>query len=750
MGKTNWIGPLPKPLVPSLPRPSLSTTTAPASAPTPPPAKKTTKRDRSPEDMEPGKISTRTNKCPLPGTAEANMRTVFATLSRCKSPKARADFLAEKGLTEEDVTALELRRASSRVEKVVRNRAAAREVAMDESGLSGIQTNASDAIDLAPSQPSKLSSLFTALQERIAMESNNRASLDAAEINAQESVSYYCGPGRPHLFFVILRIKDLDEEQDQSAPYDYDCVLTMRHTDLNGCEALQLTQELLSAIRHNSGSLRCELQNCANLREEGVERIYTPLLKSVIITTSISITLKDPEILKGDWLYFHKHRILPHNNRLMAEVENPTFILDITDIMNPKYCYLAHQDGMVQTLAQRPLKNIDIEKNQVWRYTHAMAEWQLVKIHAVLSTWPFLSQKMVLPLPFLENGLDEFWSRVFSASSYGQKWPIKKLGKTDLEQSFTSEGGCADLRKMLRCPSKGYYLDRHSFYLPFAGPQLSERILDFTDPEHRPHILTLAGWDPDARFTVLSTLRPGLVCLNLMYCQISNEELAAIHGFDTLDTFIHESTILPGIQGYNPVESGQKALKVIITYIEENDEFTDESRAIEEYTITGDESHLRKLNSGCRPTVYGLEHPFMGPISAVTCLRTLFNRLPLNSSCGRHPLLSPHFLNGVFCWGYKPGLQIGLPVTLHKKCWTERYPGTTLRVTCYRSRMYACFYRWNLKADEEHSGSVQERMTAQEFLVQYKNMFSQNIPGDILEICEDLGNWCGEGVIVGR
>jgi hypothetical protein len=218
-------------------------------------------------------------------------------------------------LTEEDLVALQQKKTSTKVEKGVPKRAATRKVvAMEESGLNGTPTNASDAIHCAPFQSPQLPFLFRALEEE------HRRQLALRAQRERETVAYYCGPGRRHLFCLIVRIKNLEEEKDRSAPHDYICVLTLRHTDLNGCGALLLTEELLSAIRYNSGSLRCELQNGASLRDQEVENVDSPLLKSIITTTSISTTLKEPEFLPSDWLFFENHGMSPRNNWLIARI----------------------------------------------------------------------------------------------------------------------------------------------------------------------------------------------------------------------------------------------------------------------------------------------------------------------------------------------------------------------------------------------------------------------------------------------
>jgi hypothetical protein len=74
---------------------------------------------------------------------------------------------------------------------------------------------------------------------------------------------------------------------------------------------------------------------------------------------------------------------------------------------------------------------------------------------------------------------------------------------------------------------------------------------------------------------IFNNLRPGLVYLNLQGCFIEDDGLAIIRRSKTLDTFIHESTILPGLRGmyYPTVQEGrQRSLKVCIGSVLASDE----------------------------------------------------------------------------------------------------------------------------------------------------------------------------------
>jgi hypothetical protein len=278
---------------------------------------------------------------------------------------------------------------------------------------------------------------------------------------------------------------------------------------------------------------------------------------------------------------------------------------------------------------------------------------------------------------------------------------------------------------------------------PFMTTELATYILE----QRKTEGLTLAGNDifkqaPDCQ--IFNNPRPGLVYLNLQGCSINDEGLAIIRSSKTLDTFIHESTILPGLRGvYVPSsqEGKQKSLKICIGIVSAGEEISSEelSRRMGDYTISGDTS----LVSGLEIHYEAFEHPFMGPVSAVRCLQQLvklrhldFNSLPATS-----------FFKGIFCQGYYPNSHIGLPVDMPSggSSWPlYEDQGTRLMVMFCRGKTYACFSQ---RSNE--NGDV-EWFTPQNYLVWYKNQFNGDMLDEVLKVCDELGDWCSKDDNISR
>lgn len=441
---------------------------------------------------------------------------------------------------------------------------------------------------------------------------------------------------------------------------------------------------------------------------------------------------------------------------LTTGFNEPTFIIDITDPSDPKYCYLACRNGFVTTLAHPP-RDLGWEyyhapvltNHETYAHTHALAEYRLVKIHAILLTWPFLSPERISPYPWLK---DTGISSSGIVKAYWNPWPIIYPQELmDLQKSRKSEEIQIRLTEHIRYPRNGYYMDLIYIYIPFAPFMSNQLLLYLMEFYYKLQGLTLAGsniFNTVATCEILQTARRGLVYLNLLACPISEEGLGVIRNIKTLDTFIHESTIFPGLQGmYRPstAEEYRKSLKVCLTYVYDNLQHSDEriSELMEEYTISRDESIL--TNGNLLFGFSGIQHPFMGPVSAVNCLKTLVTRL-------HEPDFTPVSLNyfaffkGIFCMGYHPEARIGLPVFLPNERWEDEADdmGTRLMVTYCRGKTYACFSQMSDEA------KVIERFTAYDYLVRYKDQFVWDMVGDVIDICESLGEWCGNGLRIPR
>ena len=437
---------------------------------------------------------------------------------------------------------------------------------------------------------------------------------------------------------------------------------------------------------------------------------------------------------------------------LITDFDEPTFVIDITEPSDPKYCYLSCRNGFVRTLAH-PARDLGWEyyhtpvlaNYETYAHTHALAEYRLVKIHAILSTWPFLTSERILPFRWLR---DVDVSSLELIKGHWNPWPITYPQELmDLPKSRKSEETQIRLTEHIRYPRDGYYMDLIYVYIPFAPFMSNQLLLHLMEFYYKLQGLTLAGsniFNTVGTCEILQNARRGLVYLNLMACPITEEGLGVIRNIKTLDTFIHESTILPGLHGtYQPskVEGNRKALKVCLTYVYDNPQHSDESisEMMEEYTISRNESILTSGNLlfGCS----GIQHPFMGPVSAVNCLKTLVTRLH-DREFTPVSLNYFAFFKGIFCKGYHPEARVGLPVYLPRERWEdeENDLGTTLTVTYCRGKTYACFSQIS---DEP---KVKERFTAYDYLVRYKDQFVRDMVGDVIDICERLGEWCGNGL----
>jgi hypothetical protein len=296
-------------------------------------------------------------------------------------------------------------------------------------------------------------------------------------------------------------------------------------------------------------------------------------------------------------------------------------------------------------------------------------------------------------------------------------------------------------------------MDLIYLYLPFAPFMTLQLLRDFVmEFYYQLQGLTLAGtniFTTPATCEIFHNSLRGLIYLNLLGCQIPEGGLATIRDLKTLDTFVHETTVLPGLSGsYQPskIEGNRRSLKVCLTYVWDNPQYSDQqlSEMMEDYTISRDDSILNNI----KYERYGVQHPFMGPISVASCLKSLVTKL---SDEHFHPesLYYLAFFKCLFCRGYHPESRIGLPVGLPRELWNdvEDDQGTRLMVTHCRGKTYACFSQWSTPPS---GPKVLEKFTTYDYLVHYKDQFVMDMVGDVIDICENLGDWYGIGFRIPR
>jgi hypothetical protein len=282
------------------------------------------------------------------------------------------------------------------------------------------------------------------------------------------------------------------------------------------------------------------------------------------------------------------------------------------------------------------------------------------------------------------------------------------------------------------------------------SPELLTELMDFY---YKSQGFTLAGNDifktPDICET-LDNSGSGLVYLNLLSCDIPEEGLAVIRNMPMLDTFIHESTILPGLEGFIPaeVQGTRKSLKINLTYVFDTPRLpTDKLESMmAEYTFSRDKSIL--FRRGMRVHESAAQHPFMGPISAVTCLKELISIFS-DPEFSKDWIQYPSFLKGVFCKGYRSDVQVGLPVAMSPEPWEDYVDddGTRLMITHWAGNTYASFSEWTT---DLNGGRVLEKFAVYDYLTKYTSECSPGEGPDVIEICEGLKDWCGDGFKVPR
>ena len=291
--------------LPILPRPTTEPLPAELSSRARNPTRKATKSTVD------SKVKQHLNKCPLQGTSEARLRTIEASLKRCSSHKKRLEFLAKRGIKWED---WQLERAKREVNTAKKPRSRARPNATTKGEV--LMPRA--PMQLPPLQPKRrgkalqraenllplrevLSSLWGPGGQAWMQDDRLYVKLHA---DAEDINQYYTGRGRPHLFCIIARFKNVEEPYDRSEELDYLCCSAARHYNLNGNEALQLTTSILSALEDNVGPVRCDLQKCHNLYQQTRTWPRFMFLESILKSCCVSLSMEEPQLLSGGQLGF--------------------------------------------------------------------------------------------------------------------------------------------------------------------------------------------------------------------------------------------------------------------------------------------------------------------------------------------------------------------------------------------------------------------------------------------------------------
>src|SRR5277367_4787136 len=298
-----------------LPRPTVEP--APPEDPprTKPPARKPTKStaDSKPKEHQ--------NKCPPQGTREAQLRTIEASLARCSSPDKIRALLAKRGFTVEEWhqhKAAKAAQATSKPRSKVRATAAAKErtpvpmprsPSQSEWSWTNRRQQSLLNTERLPPLSEHLSGLWGPGGQYWINDPCQWAKLreDAEEIN-----QYYAGRGRPHLFCIIARFKNVHEKSDTSQSLEYLCCSASRHRNINGNEALQLTASILSSVQRNARPVRCDLQSGNDCFNKTGILPHFMLLDSILESCFAAISHQAPQLYtRGDRGFYEDEGMFP-------------------------------------------------------------------------------------------------------------------------------------------------------------------------------------------------------------------------------------------------------------------------------------------------------------------------------------------------------------------------------------------------------------------------------------------------------
>jgi len=397
-----------------------------------------------------------------------------------------------------------------------------------------------------------------------------------------------------------------------------------------------------------------------------------------------------------------------------------------------------------------PLGHERLHHQAIWRRPDIPAnrprleEFGIVKAEAITSCWPFLNiQGSSLP-GFKDIDID----RLPRADGPDCSWPC--YSHFSYMPQLT--------REMLVDQVTTHYPQWVNPYIPHARDLPShafDAIMEFSLRT----IFTMSGYpgfkDP-AICRLLRDRSPHLIYLNLMGCDLSQQGFRAICEIPTLDTFLHATTLLPGIflDRLIHMQGNRKVLKVAVFHLSGGDGITDHEawNRAEQFTRTQDERLISQFYSHR----FGLEHPFMGPLSALNCLKAFdetIKREPINLAA----LGNLEFYSRIFCRGYNPEIRVGLPVGLPwgynetgrpssvPWIWNKQTDESArLIITCCRGKTFAYFYQW---WSNGVSMPIMMKFTPYELLMDYKALLPPAFT-EFRDVFDTLERWCREGHVV--
>jgi len=200
------------------------------------------------------------NKCPAPGTLAAKMRTLSASVARCKTVGKKIQFLAEHGMTLEGFEEWKRANEEDKTKRLLTESYGGRSP-REETPDDVVVVETSDDVVVHGERTAQSVLYDQAKMDRLLSHGLFPTSVDSNALRsvATQIAEYYLGRPRPHSFHVIARYNRI-HENDETAwhPHNYICLTAVKSL-LNGNQALHFLANVLVTISRNPNRVRTEL-----------------------------------------------------------------------------------------------------------------------------------------------------------------------------------------------------------------------------------------------------------------------------------------------------------------------------------------------------------------------------------------------------------------------------------------------------------------------------------------------------------
>jgi len=214
------------------------------------------------------------NKCPAPGTLAAKMRTLSASVARCKTLDKKVQFLAEHRMTLEGFEEWKRANEEERTKRGSIKSNATRSPRTEEK---------SDDVVVHIERTAQPVLYDQVQMDQLLSHELFPTSVDSNALRgaAAQIAEYYLGRPRPHTFHVIARYNRIHEHDETAwGPYNYVCLTAVKSL-LNGNEALHVLVDVLITISRNPNLVRIELATAVPFTQWNFPQLNTILEASL-------------------------------------------------------------------------------------------------------------------------------------------------------------------------------------------------------------------------------------------------------------------------------------------------------------------------------------------------------------------------------------------------------------------------------------------------------------------------------------